>query len=519
MNLIKPDFKHYIIFFAIVLILPSSSYSQNIQMDIHGFISQGYLKSDSGDFMAKTEEGTFDFNECGINFISNINKKFHLGIQFFSRDFGDFDNNTINIDWAYGDYRYRDYLGFRIGQVKIPYGLYNEIRDIDFLRTSILLPISIYKESWRDSLTSIKGFGFYGDIPLNKLGDLSYQCIYGQPKLPPDGGISNLVENYGNFDVKEIIADDLFAVQVTWDTFLQGLLLRTTFASTTFDGLYQSNDLFAWGDIRLSMDIQNQLPGQLEPILMSKINEKSLSKSLTDQYIKLLTPDSMKSLNSSWPKEFSDEYESVTFLLYSLKYQNNNFTLESEYEFLRLKSSRTLLENNQLLHNDVQNHIGFYVNTSYRFTDWLEIGCYYSVTYYDEDDKSGDYFASLNNRDSFKYPVLLRYNGTSQEIQQSFKQYANQAFSKIAPGIQLTDEDIKNIQLIPNYTLENVNFHDYCAWLKDFVISVRMDINENWIVKLEGHFMDGIYLMDFSDNLGNTSPKRFLFATKVTYSF
>ena len=32
-------------------------------IDIHGFISQGFLKSDRNNFYAKTEDGTFRFNE------------------------------------------------------------------------------------------------------------------------------------------------------------------------------------------------------------------------------------------------------------------------------------------------------------------------------------------------------------------------------------------------------------------------------------------------------------------------
>ena len=35
---------------------------------IHGFISQGYLYSDKNDYLADTSDGTFQFNEMGINF-------------------------------------------------------------------------------------------------------------------------------------------------------------------------------------------------------------------------------------------------------------------------------------------------------------------------------------------------------------------------------------------------------------------------------------------------------------------
>ncbi|MEZ4526471.1 MAG: hypothetical protein R2941_11180, partial [Desulfobacterales bacterium] len=37
-------------------------------IEIHGFISQGYLLSDHNNYMADTEDGTFQFNETGISF-------------------------------------------------------------------------------------------------------------------------------------------------------------------------------------------------------------------------------------------------------------------------------------------------------------------------------------------------------------------------------------------------------------------------------------------------------------------
>ena len=37
-------------------------------IDIHGFISQGYLQSTDNNYLANTDKGTFEFNEAAINF-------------------------------------------------------------------------------------------------------------------------------------------------------------------------------------------------------------------------------------------------------------------------------------------------------------------------------------------------------------------------------------------------------------------------------------------------------------------
>ncbi|RLC03008.1 MAG: hypothetical protein DRI57_29555, partial [Deltaproteobacteria bacterium] len=125
------------------------------KIDIHGFVSQGFLKTDQNNYLGDTEDGTFQFNEMGINFSTKLPKRLRIGLQFFSRDLGQEGNNDIVLDWAYADYRWKEWLGFRIGKIKVVYGLYNETRDMDMLRASVMLPQSVYTELWRDRLSSI----------------------------------------------------------------------------------------------------------------------------------------------------------------------------------------------------------------------------------------------------------------------------------------------------------------------------------------------------------------------------
>ena len=89
-------------------------------VDIHGFISQGYLKSENNTlWFTDTEDGTFQFNEMGINFMTNVSDGLQLGMQFFARDLGELGNDEIVVDWAYADYFYRKWLGIRAGKIKI----------------------------------------------------------------------------------------------------------------------------------------------------------------------------------------------------------------------------------------------------------------------------------------------------------------------------------------------------------------------------------------------------------------
>ncbi len=212
---------------------------------IHGFVSQGYLKSDHNNYLADTEEGTFQFNETGINFSTNLTDKLRMGMQLFARDQGNINNDEVVLDWAYADYHWNDWLGLRAGKMKGPLGLYNEYRDTDLLRTCILLPPGVYSENDRDSVVSVKGIGLYGYIRLNFIGSLSYLLQYGTSDLDPDGGTAKVFESQGIYDpdlgflpafeINNFNVDDVSSISLKWDTPLDGLRLGYTFFDTDID--------------------------------------------------------------------------------------------------------------------------------------------------------------------------------------------------------------------------------------------------------------------------------------------
>ena len=60
------------------------------QLQIHGFASQGYLLSNHYEYLgAETDKGTVEFNEFGLNVMSNLTDRLRFGIQLLARDLGD----------------------------------------------------------------------------------------------------------------------------------------------------------------------------------------------------------------------------------------------------------------------------------------------------------------------------------------------------------------------------------------------------------------------------------------------
>jgi hypothetical protein len=230
--------KKFFLILAVFLISSDVSGFDLEQFQIHGFVSQGYLKSSEHDFwFTPTEDGTFQFNETGINFAGMPADNLRIGIQFLARDLGEIGNNEVNVDWAYADYQFRNWLGIRAGLLKRPYGLYSRIRDIDAARTSVFLPISHYVEVNREYYLATQGIGIYGLLP----GGFSYEFQYGTIPLETDDGIVKQAEFYLGGKARAIENEYVIAAELQWETPVDGLMV----AVSGFDA----------AGISLSMDI------------------------------------------------------------------------------------------------------------------------------------------------------------------------------------------------------------------------------------------------------------------------
>jgi hypothetical protein len=198
------------------------------QLQMHGFASQGYLRSNHYDYLgAQTDKGTVEFNEFGLNVMSNLTDRLRFGIQLLARDLGNDGNDKITIDWAFGDYRYRNWLGLRVGQFPRALGLYNQSRDIDAARTGVFLPFSVYNEVSRHLQKSIKGIELYGTLP----GGFEYQGQYGTVDA---NYRQHLMDLFSSNQVE--VANDTYTFHLKWNTPLDGLRL----VGTTFDNFFFS---------------------------------------------------------------------------------------------------------------------------------------------------------------------------------------------------------------------------------------------------------------------------------------
>lgn len=166
---------------------------------IHGFATQGFLYSSHNNYLTmKSNSGSLQWTEGAVSVSNALTDKLRVGIQFHMYQMGTIGGPNVIIDWASGDYKVNDRLGFRVGKIKTPLGLFNDSQDVDSLFLWVLLPQSMYSIDNRGYYLSELGGEVYGSFSLGEgWGTLHYDGHTGASYLDPNGGYSQLLEEMG----------------------------------------------------------------------------------------------------------------------------------------------------------------------------------------------------------------------------------------------------------------------------------------------------------------------------------
>ena len=363
-----------------LLVEPLTVHAQDPpDLQIHGFVSQGVIKTTDNNYLAESERGSLEFTEVGINVTNALTEQLRLGVQLFARDLGPLGNYDARFDWFYLDYRARDWLGFRAGRTKLPFGLYNETSDIDAARVPVLLPQSIYPVANRDFLLAQTGGELYGYVPLGAVGGLDYR-LYG-------GTIF--------FDVDE---SDLVDGQVSVPYLAGGRLMWLT----PLEGLQLGGSVQA---LRLDFDYVPP-PELVEPAEDAGALPADFSGTVEVRLPALLAVGSI-------------EYNAHDLLL-ATEYSRWRVSVESDVPALVPEQTTTSERG--------------YVMASYRVAPWFVPGIYYSLLFRDVANRSG--------RENYQH---------------------------------------------------------------DVAVTLRYDLNQHWLVKLEAHYMHGTAAL--SSELNDAIPR------------
>jgi hypothetical protein len=193
-------------------------------VQIHSFASQGFAYSDQNNYLTmKTSKGSFAMTDGGINISTPVSDKFRVGAQVYVRDVGNLGEWRPHLDWAYGDYRFRDWFGIRGGKVKTALGLFNDTQDNDSLHTFALLPQSVYPTDLRDATIAHTGGDIYGSVSAKKAGSFAYTAYAGHRQDPKEGGYLYLLRDRGIFMTD--YGGLQYGADLKWTTPVKGVLM------------------------------------------------------------------------------------------------------------------------------------------------------------------------------------------------------------------------------------------------------------------------------------------------------
>jgi len=203
-------------------------------LQIHGFATQGFLYSTNNNYLTmKSSDVSLQWTEGAISLNDAVTNKLRVGIQVHMYQMGQIGGPQVLVDWASGDYKVNDSLGFRVGKVKLPFGLFNDSQDVDTLFLWVLLPQCNYPDDNRDFNLALLGGMVYGRPSLGHYGRVQYGGYVGEDRLDANGGYVLQLSQYGltfpSPPSGKVVGGDL-----RWLTPVQGLSIG---ASTQRQGL------------------------------------------------------------------------------------------------------------------------------------------------------------------------------------------------------------------------------------------------------------------------------------------
>jgi hypothetical protein len=337
---------------------PANAQEDAAALEVHGFVSQGYIKTTKNNYLASSQrtQGSFDFTEVGINFTKPLGDKLRVGLQIFAHDLGPLGNYAPQLDWYYIDYRFFDWLGIRAGKTKLPWGLYNEANDVDAGRVPVLLPQSVYPVSSREFLFAQTGGELYGELSLGAAGSLEYRAY---------GGTIFLNGADASAQLKDFDVPYEAGARLMWRPPIEGLQLGGSGQMLRFDFQYTPTP---------AQVMQYQMAGQL-------------------------------------PADFTGD---LTFKLpiklwvASVEYQHEHLAAAAEYSRSYVDYETNLLGQQPKVVNQ-----GGYLMASYQLTSWFTPGLYYSAQFPNIHAKTPA-GQDPNRRSTFQHDIAatLRYDIT-----------------------------------------------------------------------------------------------------------
>ena len=184
---------------------------------IQAFAAASVIGTTNNHFFGDTRDGVDSrFSELGVNALWQPHDRLQFSGQVLHRRAGETDEGGLRLDYAQIDWTFfqgeQNRLGLKFGKPKLPYGLYNETRDVPFTRPGILLPQSIYFDTIRDFVLASPGMFLHG----SGLGDYG-SVEFNVGMVRPDLGTESFRRNFLGNVPGSLEGHNSFAASLRWD--------------------------------------------------------------------------------------------------------------------------------------------------------------------------------------------------------------------------------------------------------------------------------------------------------------
>lgn len=301
-------------------------------IQVHGFLTQGFFHTSDNNVYGQSDDGISPgLTEMGLNVNYQPWDRLRFAAQGLYRRAGDVDNGSVRLDYGLADLTLFEHdsgkIGLRGGRIKIPFGLYNETRDVPFTHPTILLPQGIYFDRSRSLLLSADGGSFYAEQRTG-FGDFAFKFNVGMPSRDLSE-IKTVVlgtqDAQGSFETKPAIA-----TQLSYELNGGEYMLAISYMDLEFDYI----------------STPNEKQRKLQPLLNSTTH--------------------------------------IQPLMFSAQYNGEKFTLTGEYEFRWNTFGNFAPQGGKFISES------WYVEGSYRILPQLQATVRYDMVSIDKDDRGGD---------------------------------------------------------------------------------------------------------------------------------
>ena len=155
----------------------------------HGFVSQGVIQARESNFVNNDGEVSARLSEVGLNSVYQIDSDLKLSGQLMYLNGGNRFVDGLRIDYLFLNWTPRNTLDWQLdlyaGRFKNMHWAYSSTRDVAMTRPLIVLPQSVYFDSFRDIAVGSDGLAVRSTHNLN-IGELEFIWSWGSTPISRD---------------------------------------------------------------------------------------------------------------------------------------------------------------------------------------------------------------------------------------------------------------------------------------------------------------------------------------------